>query len=280
MDRGRLPWKVYIQEALDREMPCAENFERLQEALKIYGIGAKLVGEKHVTFSFDGHRVRGQKLGNAYNRAAMDGLEDQYKANSVEFHDTIDSLKVHHPEAVTVKKYMRVSLKLPKRELQGLLKTSAWLYADGKAYPVPITAKGKRFLYQIAGHRDDGKPLSLAITNHSKNSKGIENLMDTKADLHAGRITAGQALILYAENGGQGTKRGMFPSVSKEKDSLFERLIRVSEETKKLQQSSLKAFQEACTAHSGGLWAELKEALEMGNYEKAKEIMARIEMEQ
>lgn len=197
----------------------------------------------------------------------------------MEFPYTIDSLKVHHPEAVTVKKYMRASLKLPKREMQGLLKTSAWLYADGKAYPVPITAKGKRFLYQIAGHRDGGKPLSLAITNHSKNSKGVENLMETKADLHAGRITAGQALILYAENGGQGNKRGMFPSGSKE-DSLFEHLLRVTDETKELQQSALKAFQEACTAHSGGLWAELKETLEMGNYEKAKEIMARIEMEQ
>ena len=71
----------------------------------------------------------------------------------------------------------------------------------------------------------------------------------------------------------------MFPSGSKE-DSLFEHLMSVSEETKKLQQSALKAFQTACSAHSGGLWAELKEALEMGNYEKAKEIMARIEMEQ
>ncbi len=69
----------------------------------------------------------------------------------------------------------------------------------------------------------------------------------------------------------------MFPSGSKE-DSLFEHLLRVTDETKELQQSALKAFQEACTAHSDGLWEELKEALEMGDLEKAEEILAKIEM--
>lgn len=180
LQKGKLPWKEQLRLVLEAEMPLARNADELRTRLAARGIGMELRGRKSVVYTIEGSdgktkRARGRVLGDAYDRAAVDGLGRSYAGRAAELHVSWASVVQSHPElrddarrvarravvvcddAAAAAGY-RVPQRRRRRAQNGqvsaearALGACAFLVQDGVAMPLRLTGQAMRTVGQVAG---------------------------------------------------------------------------------------------------------------------------------
>lgn len=202
LEKGVLPWKEKIRQALDEDMQFSQNAEELKRRLALRGIGMEMRGKKHVTFSYEGKKVRGRTLGSAYDREAIDGLSQRYAGRAVELHVNWESVEKAHPEmknqkarvardAVTLwdnaarkagHKVKRTSKNEMNAEFE-IMKTTAILVKGGVAIPLRATGKALQGVGKAVGYVPVvGAPLKVVFggagSAMEKTGKAVGNVSD------------------------------------------------------------------------------------------------------
>lgn len=173
LDKGIMPWKDQIRDAIDRHAPASRNLAELQARLRLEGINAITRG-KHITYSIDGHKVRGATLGSSYGVDRIKGLAKEYAKTaekSPELHCNWDSVKKCHAQindgkGTTALRSIDNKLKSASTsQVKTKLNTVAWIYDKGVVMPIKITANTIATIGKVAGVIPViGKPIQLVLS--------------------------------------------------------------------------------------------------------------------
>lgn len=203
LQKGKLPWKEQLRLVLEAEMPLARNADELRTRLAARGIGMELRGRKSVVYTIEGSdgktkRARGRVLGDAYDRAAVDGLGRSYNGRAAELHASWASVVAAHPEmkadarrtarravvvcddAAAAAGY-RVPQRRRRRAQNGqtsaearALGACAFLVQDGVAMPLRLTGQAMRTVGQVAGAVPAvGAPVRLVLCGAGGAAEGV-----------------------------------------------------------------------------------------------------------
>lgn len=211
LQKGKMPWKEQIRLALEQEMPLSRSVDELRTRLAARGIGMELRGKRSVVYTIEGsdgktRRARGRVLGDAYDRAAVDGLGRSYAGRAAELHVSWASVVQSHPElrddarrvarrAVVVcddaaaQAGYRVPQRRRKRAQNGqasaearAMSACAFLVQDGVAMPLRLGGQALQTVGRVAGAIPVvGAPVRLVLCGAGGAAESVGNRMENGA---------------------------------------------------------------------------------------------------
>lgn len=211
LQKGRLPWKERLRLALEQEMSLSRSVDELRTRLAARGIGMELRGRKSIVYTIEGsdgktRRARGRVLGDAYDRAAVDGLGRSYAGRAAELHVSWASVVAAHPEMkadarrtarravvvcddAAVAAGYRVPQRRRRRAQNGqvsaearALDACAFLVQDGMALPLRLGGQALQTVGRVAGAVPVvGAPVRLVLCGAGGAAESVGNRMENGA---------------------------------------------------------------------------------------------------